>query len=106
MKYIITTGFLYLLAVLSVHAQMPILTGYFEMKEALVNSDAVSAAEKAGEFTKAINSLDIKLIPAENQADLIDINRKLVVDACEYGKGVYGGFQVLGHKIHFSLCTL
>jgi hypothetical protein len=81
MKYLMITGFAFLVLVFSVHAQVPALTIYFEMKESLVVADAVSASGNAGEFTKALNGLDIKSIPAEKQADVLTIRKKLVADA-------------------------
>jgi hypothetical protein len=83
MKYLIMTWFVFLMAAFSVHAQTPALTVYFEMKEALVVADAVSASGKGGEFSKAINGLDIKTIPADKQADFIGIRRKLLLDATQ-----------------------
>jgi hypothetical protein len=75
------TWFIFLSAGFSVHAQTPTLTAYFEMKEALVVADAVSASGKASEFAKYFNGLDINAIPIDKQADFIGIRRKLVADA-------------------------
>lgn len=49
----------------------PLLTSYYNLKDALVSSNANTAAASATEFVKAINSLDTAMIKAESRNDLL-----------------------------------
>ena len=87
MKSLITTAVLTLITVFSVNAQKnysalsPILSLYYNVKDALVNSDAKAASAKAGDLTKTINSIDLKTLPAAEQSALGSLKDKLVSDA-------------------------
>jgi Protein of unknown function (DUF3347) len=49
----------------------PLLTSYYAIKDALVGSNANAAAASAGEFVKAINSLDQNLLKEETRGSLL-----------------------------------
>jgi len=58
-----------------------LLTSYYDIKNALVNSDAALAASKAGEFSKTLAGIDQKsLSPAETTA-FAGLQEKLNFDA-------------------------
>jgi hypothetical protein len=59
MKSLITTTIIFLTTVFSVHSQSSLLNSYYEIKNALVNSDAATASAKANEFIKASDSINI-----------------------------------------------
>lgn len=50
----------------------PILTSYFSLKDALVNSNPNTAAANAGEFIKAINAADKEIVKEENRNLLLN----------------------------------
>jgi hypothetical protein len=87
MKSLITTGVLTLLIVFSGNAQKtssalsPILSLYYNVKDALVNSDAKTASAKAGDLTKTINSIDFKTLSTTEQNAFGSLKDKLVSDA-------------------------
>ena len=87
MKSLITTAVLTLITVFSVNAQKnysalsPILSLYYNVKDALVNSDAKAASAKAGDLTKTINSIDLKTLSATEQSAFDSLKDKLVSDA-------------------------
>lgn len=85
MKHFITTGLVLLTALFSVHAQLPVLKSYYELKEALVNSDATSASVQAAELGKAVANTDIKAIPVNRQDAVKEIQKKLIADATRIG---------------------
>jgi len=59
----------------------PLLNSYYDLKDALVNSDAVTTSVKANEFIKASNNVDIKTIPANKLDAFTSLQKKLVADA-------------------------
>lgn len=58
-----------------------ILPLYFGLKNALVNSDASSASSRASALVKAINSVDVKLLPASESKVFMALQSKLIYDA-------------------------
>lgn len=56
----------------------PLLTNYYSIKNALVKSDATSAAKGANTFVTAINDLDAKTLSTEEQTALNDTREKLL----------------------------
>jgi hypothetical protein len=78
--FIMTTAF-------SVNAQKvsqtltSLLNSYYEIKNALVNSDAATTSVKAGEFIKTSDSIDIKTIPADEMNAFMSLVKKLVSGA-------------------------
>ena len=59
MKPFLMTAIVALIAAVSLNAQSPITDSYYEMKDALVNSNTVAAAENARKFINAINRFEI-----------------------------------------------
>lgn len=84
MKSLLTTVLIFLIAALSVNAQKAVpglsslLTSYYQMKNALVNSDATTTSSKAGDFIKASNHVDMKAIPADKLNAFMPLLKKLV----------------------------
>jgi len=62
-------------------ALAPVLTDYYTIKDALVNSDAKAAAEKAAGLVKDINSVDMSAIPAKDHMTFMALKDKLAYDA-------------------------
>jgi hypothetical protein len=58
-----------------------LLTTYYSMKDALVASKAETAATKASEFVKAINSIDMKALSEADHTAFMAVNEKLAFDA-------------------------
>jgi Protein of unknown function (DUF3347) len=54
---------------------------YFDLKNALVNDDAVSASKKAADLLSAINNLDTKNFSAKDQDAFMTLKSKLSHDA-------------------------
>ncbi len=50
----------------------PLLTSYYNLKDALVASNANTASASTSEFVKAINSLDTAVVKAENRNALLN----------------------------------
>ena len=59
----------------------PLLTTYYELKNALVNSDANTAASTTAELLKAVNGIDIKTLSAGEQKVFTSLQGKLSLDA-------------------------
>jgi Skp family chaperone for outer membrane proteins len=87
MKSLITTAVLTLIIVFSANAQKtssalsPILGLYYNVKDALVNSDAKVVSAKAGDLIKTINSIDLKTLSTAEQSAFGSLKDKLVSDA-------------------------
>lgn len=62
-------------------SQAQLLNLYYDVKNALVNSDAVTAATKAGEFVKAANAIDMNLMTEAEHKAFMSLKEKLVSDA-------------------------
>jgi hypothetical protein len=58
-----------------------LLTAYYDIKNALVNSDATVAASKAGEFSKALGSIDMKSMSQGEMTAFTGFQDKLAFDA-------------------------
>lgn len=58
-----------------------LLTAYYDIKNALVNSDASVAALKASEFSKALHSIDMKSMPQSEMSSFMGLQDKLAFDA-------------------------
>jgi len=58
-----------------------LLSSYYEIKDALINSNSAGAAAHAGEFLKAINNLDPKSLPASDMSAFMGLKDKLAFDA-------------------------
>lgn len=64
-----------------VAAASPLLSNYYEVKNALVATDQKTAAEKAKELSAAIAALDFKTLKAEEQQPAKVLQAKLADDA-------------------------
>jgi len=63
-----------------------LLDSYYDVKNALIHSDAPTAAAKAAEFIKASNSFEMKTLPAGKSGTFMSLQKSLISDA-EYIKG-------------------
>lgn len=59
MKSLLTTTIIFLVGFFSARSQSQLLNSYYDIKNALVNSDAATASAKANEFIKASESINI-----------------------------------------------
>ncbi|GAC1314036.1 MAG: hypothetical protein NVSMB24_38150 [Mucilaginibacter sp.] len=59
----------------------PLLTSYYNLKNALVSSNSADAATHAGEFLKALNAADMKSLPASDMSAFMSFHDKLAFDA-------------------------
>jgi hypothetical protein len=59
----------------------PVLTDYYNIKDALVNSDAKASAAKAADLLKEINSVNMSAIPAKDHMAFMALKDKLAFDA-------------------------
>lgn len=104
MKSLIAAIVLTVMTVFSVNAQKassslsPILDRYYDVKNALVNSDAKTASAKAGELTKAINSIELKTLSAAEQSAFGSLKDKLVSDA----NNISGNNNIEKQRTYFS----
>jgi hypothetical protein len=62
-------------------ALAPLLGSYFELKNALVNSDANAAASKAADLLKAVSVVDMKTLSASEHKAFMSLQEKLSFDA-------------------------
>lgn len=58
-----------------------LLTSYYSIKNALVNSDAATAASKASEFSKTLENIDTKSLSEPEMKAFIGFQEKLAADA-------------------------
>ena len=59
----------------------PILTSYYELKDALVNSDAAAASAKAAILLQIVNEIDMKPLSGPEQKAFKPLQTKLSYDA-------------------------
>lgn len=59
----------------------PLLTAYYGVKNALVNSNSADAATNASSFLATINSIDVKSLSASAQPAFSELQNKLAFDA-------------------------
>ncbi|RFZ83093.1 DUF3347 domain-containing protein [Mucilaginibacter terrenus] len=62
-------------------ALTPLLTSYYDVKDALIKSNSADAATHAGEFLKAVKGVDMKSLPASDMTVFMDLQEKLAFDA-------------------------
>lgn len=62
-------------------ALAPLLSSYYEIKNALVSSNSADAATGASEFLKAINGVDMKSLLAADVTTFTSLKNKLSFDA-------------------------
>ncbi|HXB06956.1 MAG TPA: DUF3347 domain-containing protein [Puia sp.] len=87
MKHIIAVIAVFAMTSLFAHlnaqqiALAPVLTDYYNIKDALVGSDAKAAAEKAAGFLKDMNGVDMSAIPMKDHMAFMSLKDKLAFDA-------------------------
>ena len=54
-----------------------LLSLYYDVKDALINSDAAAASAKAGLLLNAIEGIDVKMLPANEHKAFIPLHSKL-----------------------------
>jgi hypothetical protein len=59
----------------------PLLSKYYDIKNALVSSDAAATAKTANEFLIAVKNIDAKALSASEQSALKPVQEKLLTDA-------------------------
>ena len=59
----------------------PLLTSYYDIKNALISSNSADAAAHSGEFLKAINNVDMKALPKADMDSFMFFQDKLAFDA-------------------------
>ena len=68
-----------------VQAQQPalnsVLSGYYNVKDALVKSDSKAAAAASGDLLKSITGIDMSAIPAKDHMAFMKLQDKLAFDA-------------------------
>jgi len=91
-----------------------LLSSYYEIKNALVNSDAATASAKAGELLKEIRTADTKAFSAEEATEFKASQEKLSTDAShiaeskdlgkqrEYFAALSAGFFKLAKTVKLS----
>lgn len=83
MKQLTFIAFL-LLSVSAAKAATPLsqlLSLYYDVKNALVNSDAKTSATKAGEFVKALNGVDMQSLSEEAHKVFMPLKNQLLKEA-------------------------
>ena len=87
MKSIIATAIIICTLSLSVTAQKTtesytqLLASYYNIKDALVKTDAITAATKAGEFVITMTAIDMKTLSEADHTAFMGLNEKLLSDA-------------------------
>ncbi len=75
-----------------------LLSSYYDIKNALVNSDAATAAIKAGDLLKAINGVDMKALSETDMNAFMPLQDKLAFDA----KHISENNGIAEQREHFS----
>ena len=75
-----------------------LLNSYYGVKNALVNSDAKSAATNADELLTAINSIDMKTLSETDMGIFMPLQNKLAIDA----KHISENNGIAEQREHFS----
>ncbi|MGO4291905.1 DUF3347 domain-containing protein [Chitinophaga sp. RAB17] len=66
----------------TVSAQLsPLLSHYYQIKDALISSNATAVAAQADEFAKAAASVDMTSMPAATHTAYMPLSEKLLADA-------------------------
>src|ERR1700683_4680783 len=81
MKIFFLTYFLFIQANKKQPRQSPILNSYYQVKNALVASDAAAAATAAGEMLQAITGFDMESRTPAGHTAFMDLKDKLAYDA-------------------------
>jgi hypothetical protein len=62
-------------------ALTPLLTSYYDIKDALIKSNSAAAAANAVAFLKAVTAVDMKSLPEADKTTLMTAQEKLAFDA-------------------------
>ncbi len=62
-------------------ALTPLLSSYYDIKDALIKSNSDAVATRAGLFLKAVNGVDIKSLPTADMTTFLGLQEKLAFDA-------------------------
>lgn len=81
MKFFFLVIFLFVQASARPADLTPILTDYYQLKDALVAGDAAAAATAAGEMLKAINGIDMGSMTGADHTAFTPLKDKLAFDA-------------------------
>ena len=81
MKFFFLSIFLFVQASARPADLAPILTDYYQLKDALVVGDAAAAATAAGEMLKAINGVDMGSMTSADHTAFTALQDKLAFDA-------------------------
>lgn len=76
----------------------PLLTHYYQLKDALIGSNATTAAAQADEFVKAAAKVDMKSMPAADHNAYMPLSDKLLADA----KGIAGTKDISKQREYFK----
>ena len=76
----------------------PLLSTYYGIKDALVNSDANTAASQAAAFAKAIKAIDMKSLPDTSMTAFMSLADKLTKDAAY----IAGNKDISRQREHFA----
>ena len=75
-----------------------LLNSYYDVKNALVSSDAKTAATKAGDLVKALNAVDMKALSEADMKVFMPLQEKLAFDA----KHISENNGIAEQREHFS----
>ena len=75
-----------------------LLNSYYDVKNALVNSDAKTAATKAGDLVKALNAVNMKALSEADMNAFMPLQEKLAFDA----KHISENNGIAEQREHFS----
>ena len=76
----------------------PLLTSYYDIKNALISSNSADAAAHSGEFLKAVNSVDMKTLPKTDMDSFMFFQDKLAFDA----KHISESKDIAHQREHFA----
>jgi hypothetical protein len=76
----------------------PLLTSYYDIKNALVSSNSADAAVHSGEFLKAVNSVDMKTLSKADMDSFMFFQDKLSFDA----KHISESKDIAHQREHFA----
>lgn len=76
----------------------PLLTSYYDIKNALISSNSTDAATHAGEFLKAVNAVDMKSLPAADMTTFMSLQDKLAFDA----RHMFESKDIAHQREHFA----
>jgi hypothetical protein len=76
----------------------PLLTSYYDVKNALISSNSADAATHAGEFLKIVNAVDMKTLSKSDMESFMFLQDKLAFDA----KHISESKDIAHQREHFA----